>query len=619
MTQSIGQRQLLRNRTLALAGASSCGCFAARTTQAVGIAAAALVWLACATNTHAAEQEGGSASSSGFADITGARLYYEIAGSGAPVVLIHGNAGDRRHWDAQFSALAREFRVIRYDARGYGRSSTPAEGTPYADHEDLAALLDYVGAAQAHVVGWSMGAAIAVDFAIRFPNRTLSVTAVGPWISGYTSSAASDVYAGFANVAIAAQQRGRDAALDAFMAAPFFAATSRDPSAREQFASIAAGYSFWAFAHHDPRRALNPPAAARLSEIQAPVLIVTGEHDIPACLEISTLLDETVRDSTKMVLPGAGHLVHMERPGPFNTVLAQFIRTADASNAPAARGVIPAGPFELRYQIEGRGRPAIVVGSPVYYSRVFSQSLREHLRIVFLEHRAFARKIGSVHPEDYTLDLIIDDIEHARRRLGLDRVAVIGHSGHAYMALEYAKRHPEHVSHVIMIGIAPDLSDASAAAAERYWQDFASAERKALLDERRRTLPDSQLEKLAPGPRFIQTYGIRDSPRSWYRLDFDPAPLWSGVEMNMEVFSYLWGDVFRRIDITRGLDRFDRPVFIALGRHDFVVAPPSSWDPITPKLQDVTVRIFEQSGHTPQYEQAEQFDAELLKWMDARR
>jgi proline iminopeptidase len=581
------RRRLIQHASAARCTRVGCGRFVTRTTQARAIAAVALMWLVCATSTHAAGQESGSASASGFADIAGARLYYEIAGNGAPVVLIHGNAGDRRHWDAQFSALAGEFRVIRYDARGYGRSSTPAEGMPYADHEDLAALLDHVGAAQAHVVGWSMGAAIAVDFAIQFPNRTLSVTAVGPWIAGYSSSAANDVYAGLAKVAIAAQRRGRDAAVKAFMEAPFFAATSRDPSARGQFERIAASYSFWAFAHRDPRRTLDPPAAARLSEIHTPMLIVIGEHDIPACLEISALLDESVRDSTKMVLPGAGHLVHMERPEPFNTVLARFIRTADAANAPAARGVIPANPFELRYQIEGRGRPAIV--------------------------------IGSVHPQDYTLDLVIDDIEQARRRLGLDRVAVIGHSGQAYMALEYAKRHPEHVSHSIMIGIAPDLSEASAAAAERYWQDFASAERKALLHERRRTLPDSQLEKLEPGTRFIQTYGIRDSPRSWYRLDFDPAPLWSGVEINMDVFGYLWGDVFRSIDITRGLDRFDRPVFIALGRHDFAIAPPSSWDPIVPKLQDVTVRIFEQSGHTPQYEEAELFDAELLKWMEARR
>jgi len=285
---------------------------------------------------------------------------------------------------------------------------------------------------------------------------------------------------------------------------------------------------------------------------------------------------------------------------------------------PPTEGVIRAGPFELRYQVSGRGRPTIVIGSSIYYSRIFSQALRERLRMIFLDHRAFARMTGSAEPKDYTLDNVIEDVERARCTLQLDRVAVIGHSGHGYMALEYAKRYPERVSHVVLIGVAPDLSAASAVAAEKYWQDFASPERKALLEERRRSLPDAELATLAPGPRFIRTYGQRDSPLTWYRLDFDPAPLWRDVELNMEVFAHLWGEAFRDIDITQGLDHFDLPVFLALGRHDFAVAPPSAWDRIAPRLRDMTVRIFEHSGHTPPYEEAALFDAELLKWMEAR-
>jgi hypothetical protein len=65
------------------------------------------------------------------------------------------------------------------------------------------------------------------------------------------------------------------------------------------------------------------------------------------------------------------------------------------------------------------------------------------------------------------------------------------------------------------------------------------------------------------------------------------------------LFSYLWGEIFRDIDVTQGLENFERPVFLALGRHDFLVAPPSSWVPIRGRFQDVTVRFFENSGHTP--------------------
>jgi proline iminopeptidase len=85
------------------------------------------------------------------------------------------------------------------------------------------------------------------------------------------------------------------------------------------------------------------------------------------------------------------------------------------------------------------------------------------------------------------------------------------------------------------------------------------------------------------------------------------------------MIDHVWGCVFRDIDITQGLTTFDRPVFLALGRYDFLVAPPSTWEAIRPKFRDLTVRVFERSGHTPQYEEAALFDAELLRWMKERR
>ncbi len=87
-----------------------------------------------------------------------------------------------------------------------------------------------------------------------------------------------------------------------------------------------------------------------------------------------------------------------------------------------------------------------------------------------------------------------------------------------------------------------------------------------------------------------------------------------GVELN-EVFERVWGEVFSALDITEGLNALDRPVFLALGRYDFLVAPPSSWDRVRLAFRDLTVRVFERSGHTPQFEEAELFDAELLGWI----
>ena len=283
----------------------------------------------------------------------------------------------------------------------------------------------------------------------------------------------------------------------------------------------------------------------------------------------------------------------------------------------AATGAIEAGGFELRYRIEGMGRPAIVIGSSVYSPRLYSQNLRKHLRLVFMDHRGFAASPGPVDNSVFALPVLVDDVERLRQALGFDRIIVIGHSANAFMALEYAKKHPKSVSHVVMIGIAPDLSAASTEAAEKNWQKLASPERKAVMEENLRRIPDEQLAQLPPGPRFIRSY-VRNGPRTWYDPRFDASPILEGVEYNMDMLNYVLGEVFRDIDITQGLDILDRPVFLALGRYDFLVAPHSSWDHIRPKFRDLTVRVFEHSGHIPQYEEAALFDRELLRWLSER-
>ena len=123
----------------------------------------------------------------GVAEIAGTRLMPELAGSGDPVVLIHGAWGDLRNWDEQFGVLALTNRVLRYDVRGHGQSSPPVEGVAYSDEEDLANLLDHLRIRNPHVVGFSMGARIAVDYVLAYPGRSRSVVMVGPVVSGYSS------------------------------------------------------------------------------------------------------------------------------------------------------------------------------------------------------------------------------------------------------------------------------------------------------------------------------------------------------------------------------------------------------------------------------------------------
>lgn len=276
-------------------------------------------------------------------------------------------------------------------------------------------------------------------------------------------------------------------------------------------------------------------------------------------------------------------------------------------------GFINSEKFNLRYTIDGEGQNALVIGSSYYYPRIFSQALRKYLRLVCVDHRIFAEPQDETDRNKYTLDIILDDMELARKELNLGKVIVIGHSGHAFMALEYAKKYPENVSQVVMIGIAPNLSTAAQEEADRYWQELVCTERKNKLNENLQSL-EKKLVGLSPDQQFIQKY-VANGPRAWFDFNFDATSLWDDAKMNMPMFGYIWGEVFRDIDITKGLDKLDKPVFIALGLYDFIVAPFYSWNSIRHHFKDLTVRVFEKSGHTPPYEEPEKFDAELLCWL----
>ena len=260
----------------------------------------------------------------GFAPVPGGRLYYQIAGSGDTVVLIHGNAGDHRHWNYQFDDLTAHYRVIRYDVRGYGQSSDPVIGSSYSDFADLEALLNHLDVGSAHIVGWSFGSAIAFDFATAHSDRVISLTSVGPWVNGHSSRAIEELFEQFAAVTDAVAQRGADAGPDAFVDF-VLAGTIFDKSADEFVRRIGADTSFWTFANPSQTVALLPSAAMRLTEVDFPILVVTAEHDLPACRDMGNFILSEAPNARQIVLMDTGHLMHIEKPKEFNAVLFEFL------------------------------------------------------------------------------------------------------------------------------------------------------------------------------------------------------------------------------------------------------------------------------------------------------
>jgi len=123
---------------------------------------------------------------SGMADINGARLYYEVKGTGHPLLLLHAGVADNRMWDAQFEVFSKIYRVIRFDYRGFGRSSMPSGS--FSNYEDVRALLDFLQIKMVCVLGISFGGLIALDFALAYPGYTTALVLGAPSVSGASPS-----------------------------------------------------------------------------------------------------------------------------------------------------------------------------------------------------------------------------------------------------------------------------------------------------------------------------------------------------------------------------------------------------------------------------------------------
>ncbi|MBI3943461.1 MAG: alpha/beta hydrolase [Chloroflexi bacterium] len=259
---------------------------------------------------------------SGFAPINGTRLYYEAAGDGDALVLIHGFTLDTRMWDDQFEAFAAEFRVIRYDLRGFGRSDLPA-GQVYAHIGDLKALLAYLGVQQAHLLGLSMGGGIAIDFTLMYPEVVISLTCVDSTLGGYVWP--QEMVADWRKQSDQARTSGVQAGRDLWLQSSLFHNAVRDPELARRLGEMVSDYSGWYWIPRDTEKGIDPPALARLGQVTVPVLVVVGEHDLPDFHHVAEILNQQVLNARLVVLPGAGHLANMEAPLLFNRHVAGFL------------------------------------------------------------------------------------------------------------------------------------------------------------------------------------------------------------------------------------------------------------------------------------------------------
>ena len=259
-----------------------------------------------------------------FLEANGARIHYERAGSGMPVVLLHAGIADLRMWDPQSGVFAAHFDVIRFDQRGFGQSDLPAQRwSPVAD---LLSIMDQLALKPAHLVGCSMGGGLALDFALDHPERVSRLVLVGTSISGANfGQKYPDLWAEVKAADEAHDlERINHAEMKLFLAGPRRPVERIHPRLRELFLEMN-GTSLKNDFDSAPSDELDPPAIDRLAEVGAPTLVVVGDEDVPPVMDATEVLLQKVKGARKAVIHDAAHLPNLEHPEEFNRIVLDFL------------------------------------------------------------------------------------------------------------------------------------------------------------------------------------------------------------------------------------------------------------------------------------------------------
>jgi pimeloyl-ACP methyl ester carboxylesterase len=248
-----------------------------------------------------------------------AGLFYEVSGSGEPVVLIHAFSVDHRMWAPQIALLEKRFRVVRYDLRGHGKSDGPLR--PYSQHDDLRSVLDALGIDKATLIGLSAGATVATDFAIANPNRVARLMLASPGLSGHVPS---PPLTWTQPVFQAAGTGNAEGAAKLWADTPIMALRndlSAAPTVRDL---VMSNVRLWTYITN-PVQPLMPPAIKRLPEVKCPVLVILGEQDLSHIKEIAGLLVNGIAGAQLVTIPLAGHMVNLDAREEFNQAVESFL------------------------------------------------------------------------------------------------------------------------------------------------------------------------------------------------------------------------------------------------------------------------------------------------------
>lgn len=273
------------------------------------------------------------ATEAGFADVNGTRLYYEVTGQGEPLVLVHGWSFDTRSWEAQISDLSRHFKVLCYDLRGFGKSALPVVVEPYSHTDDLVALLDHLGLGRVHLAGHSFGGRIAIDFAMKYPERVHGLILPDGAVDLVDLPLSEELLDWIGGTWQAGRETGVERAKEIWLAGSPLAPALQNPQATEQVRQMVGDYTGWHWENQDPYVGIEPYRREDLSRISAPTLVILGLLNPPYYHEVAAIQDEYIPNSTLVSMAGVGHALSLEAPEEFNRILLEFLTGLEAPGA----------------------------------------------------------------------------------------------------------------------------------------------------------------------------------------------------------------------------------------------------------------------------------------------
>jgi pimeloyl-ACP methyl ester carboxylesterase len=268
----------------------------------------------------------------GMVNIEGASLYYEIAGEGEPIILLHGHSLDCRMWDLQFMEFATKYKVIRYDLRGYGKSSTPEEGKPFLHVDDLMHLMQALKIEKAHIVGLSLGSYVATEFLLKYSQMALSVCAVSgtfynrlgpetPYTEEEIIKRKTDIDK--------LKQLGIEQYKREWHNRLVNSGGSNRESMRIPLWTMINEWSAWQPLHIEPRLLLgrSVPDSLKIKKLSVPYLILQGEIEAKGknTQTLTKIMLDAYPKAQYVIIPDAGHMVNMEKPSEFNMAILDFV------------------------------------------------------------------------------------------------------------------------------------------------------------------------------------------------------------------------------------------------------------------------------------------------------